>query len=161
MQWTKSRLATWLLISLLPTGILGFISFVGFAIATPSQPTSELFGSGWQAFWWVLTVLLWPYWWIALVVGVVLKIWAGNETRRLYREGRQYAELHGWQQISGHGLEELQGWQRSPVRQSSLRKDGLHPCRRLGWRYGGHGRLLAFPVCSPVRRFSLGQRAIG
>lgn len=100
MQWTKSRIATWLLFSLIPTGLLGFISFAAFAISTSSTPEPEPFSDTWPTIWALGVLFLWPYWWIALVAGVILKIWAGKETRRLYREGRQYAELHGWQQIS-------------------------------------------------------------
>ena len=99
MQLTKSTVGTWLLISLLPTGALGFIFLVGLVITTPPDTALDPV-DGWYAFWALGAILLWPYFWIALVVGVVLKIWAGAETRRLYREGRQYAELHGWQQIS-------------------------------------------------------------
>ena len=100
MQWTKSRVATWLLLSLIPTGLLLFISFIAFAIASSSTPEPEPFSDAWSTIWALGVILPFPYWWIALVVGVVLKIWAGIETRRLYREGRRYAELHGWQQIS-------------------------------------------------------------
>ena len=42
----------------------------------------------------------WPLWWLSLIVGISLKIWAGFSTRRSYKESRRYAELHGWQTIS-------------------------------------------------------------
>lgn len=100
MQWTKSRIANWLLLSLIPTGLLGFVSFVAFALSTSNAPEPELWTEPWSTIWASGVILLWPYWWIALVTGVVLKVWEGRETRRLYGEGRQYAELHGWQQIS-------------------------------------------------------------
>ncbi len=98
MQLEKSKVGTWLLISLLPTGAAGIVAFVGFGVS--GDPLSPDIEGGWEAFWLGATLLLWAYWWMALLAGVVLKIWGGFERRHLYREARQYAELHGWQQIS-------------------------------------------------------------
>ena len=94
MQWTKSKVATWLLISLIPTGALAILSFVIFALFVDDPESS---GSFLLALAFVLSAIYGP---LALVAGLVLKIVAGSGDRRLYRESRQYTEMHGWQQIS-------------------------------------------------------------
>ena len=96
MGLQKARWGTWLLLSLIPNGFAGFISFVIFAFANNSPDDPE----GWAVFWALVVVISWATWWLALLGGIVLKVWAGSEKRRLYREARQYADLHGWQQIS-------------------------------------------------------------
>ena len=49
-----------------------------------------------------------------------MKVWAGSEKRRLYREARQYADLHGWQPISDTALEKLQAEQPGHVCHSGI-----------------------------------------
>ena len=46
------------------------------------------------------SLLLWPSWWIVLVVGLVLKITASRREARIRRDGMRYAQLHNWQPIS-------------------------------------------------------------
>ena len=90
MQMTKGKLGTWLLWSLIPNGLVGFISFlIGFS----SESTEP-------SIWGVLVIISWPTWWLSLILGLALKFWAGLDTRRSYRDSRRYADLHGWQPIS-------------------------------------------------------------
>ena len=86
---TKGKLGTWLLWSLIPNGILGFIAFIILVVSDGEA----IIGS-------FLVITSWPTWWLALVLGLILKFWAGMDTRRNYRESRRYADLHGWQPIS-------------------------------------------------------------
>lgn len=99
MQWTKSRIANWLLLSLPIAGIFGVISFVGWGVSSESwtedQPITTAMG-----LWLILVLISWPYFGIALITGVVLKVVSSRETGRIYKESRQYAELHDWLQIS-------------------------------------------------------------
>ena len=92
---TKSKLSMWLLWSLVPNGILGFFSFL-FYIFSDIDPEPQ----GAAILWALLIVISWPTWWLALLIGIGIKIWGGFSTRRSYKESRQYAELHGWQTIS-------------------------------------------------------------
>ena len=84
---TKGKLGTWLLWSLIPNGILGFLSFAIYSLFYTS-----LFS--------FIFVTSWLTWWLSLLLGLTLKFWAGLDTRRNYRESRRYADLHGWQPIS-------------------------------------------------------------
>ena len=72
MQWTKSKVATWLLISLIPTGALAILSFVIFALFVDDPESS---GSFLLALAFVLSAIYGP---LALVAGLVLKIVAGS-----------------------------------------------------------------------------------
>ena len=94
----KSTWGNRLLISLIPLGVLGVVAFIAYAISV-SAPGDEI-DSPWEVFWTSCTFFIWLAWWIALPTGIVLKVWGGAETRRVYREARQYAEMHNWQQIS-------------------------------------------------------------
>ena len=96
MGLQKSRWGTWLLLSLIPNGFVGFISFAIYLFTY--NPPGDV--EGWPLFWGFVWLVSWLTWWLALLGGIVLKVWAGFEKRRLYREARQYADLHGWQQIS-------------------------------------------------------------
>ena len=95
MLSTKGKLGTWLLWSLIPNGILGFLSFaISFIFYNSPDPEGAA----------LLFVLImgtsWLTWWLSLLLGLTLKFWAGLDTRRNYRESRRYADLHGWQPIS-------------------------------------------------------------
>ena len=93
MLSTKGKLGTWLLWSLIPNGILGFLIFAIYLISDPEpEGASLLFG--------FIMVTSWLTWWLSLLLGLTLKFWAGLDTRRNYRESRRYADLHGWQPIS-------------------------------------------------------------
>ena len=99
----KTKWGNLLLLSLIPLGLLGFGAFFAYVISisfTSDPTTNSEIESPWEVFWAFAVFLLWPVWWLALVAGIVLRVWGGHQTRRIYREARQYAELHGWQQIS-------------------------------------------------------------
>ena len=91
---TKSRIGFWLLISLIPAGLGTFISMLVGIATSVSDPSSDSNG-------WAVTIILFAmYFGAALIAGILLRIWGGAETRKAYRQVRQYAELNGWQEIS-------------------------------------------------------------
>ena len=94
MYSKKGKFSTWLLWSLIPNGIVGFFTFI----------LSINYVGGEDSVLWTITttlmVLSWISWWLSLLVGIILKLLAGMDTRRSYKESRQYADLHGWQPLS-------------------------------------------------------------
>lgn len=81
--WTRSKVGIWLLISLLPSFVLGVVLASVF-------PDPEGF--------WNNTVgpLLGLYVICALIAGVILTVLGRIDGSRAYREAQQYAEMHGW-----------------------------------------------------------------
>ena len=98
MYSAKARLAKWFLWSLIPNGIFGVVCFIIYMLSNTSDDFEEW--SGLTKAGALGTFLSWPTWWLALVGGLLLKSWAGVDTRRSYRESRRYADLNGWQPIS-------------------------------------------------------------
>ncbi len=83
----KSRVGFWLLISLIPAIAVLFLSFVTYSLGS-----EDLSG--------ILAGLAIFYGFPAAIVGAVLKVWGGVETRLRFRDSQRYAELHGWHPIT-------------------------------------------------------------
>ena len=96
---TKKRFRTGFLISLLPVGLLCFISFIGFVVAG-SGPESVDYFTGWENFWGMMAFGTMVYWWAALVAWFVLRTMINVAAKRMYTETRRYADQYGWRQIS-------------------------------------------------------------
>ncbi len=90
IEWTKSRLGFWLLISLIPATI----AYVPAAALSPDEPFQDEF------FWSFIGTILALYLPCALVAGAVLAVWGRIEKSRQYREAQHYAQRHGWHPIS-------------------------------------------------------------
>ena len=95
----QSNVSKWLLWSLIPLGFYGFISLIGWAVVSLSTPYPvEL--SFWSLLWFLGIAVGWPAWWIALIVGIVLRIIVGRAEKRQQEQAQSYAEYNGWQNIS-------------------------------------------------------------
>ena len=96
--FTKVNVSTWLFWSLLPLGLWGFVSLIGWVVV--AVPDSEANLTFWPVLWLLGIALGWPAWWLALIAGLVLRFLANHQEHRQQREGLAYAEMHGWQPIS-------------------------------------------------------------
>ena len=95
---SKSRVGFWLLISLMPTGIVTFISFIGLIVTdTPDEGEDP---SAAFMVWGALFFSFLIYWWAALLTGVGLKVWGRREARQAFEEAQRYAQLNGWHPVS-------------------------------------------------------------
>ena len=93
MAWTKARVSFWLLISLIPTGLAGFLLFMfGFIVSIFFVPAGGVM--------WLIAFFLIAYWWVALIVGLVLRFTAKKEARRIFGEAQAYAEMNSWLPVS-------------------------------------------------------------
>lgn len=97
---TKGRIGFWLLISLIPAGFWAFISIIVGIATEISSPSGTAGGDDPSAVWAASFVLSFLYFIAALIAGIVLKVLSVRERRQVEREVQQYAELHGWQQVS-------------------------------------------------------------
>lgn len=84
---SKSRVGFWLLISLMPTGIITFISFIvsfvtGYAVDEGEDPSAAAVVSL------TLFCTFFIYWLGALLTGVGLKVWGKIDTRRILNEAQ-------------------------------------------------------------------------
>ena len=66
------RVARWLFLSVIVTGILGLLFFVLFAILAATNESPNL--SSMELLVGVPMVLLWIYFWPALIVGIILRL---------------------------------------------------------------------------------------
>ena len=96
---TKKRFRTGFLISLLPVGLLCFISFIGLVVAV-GGPESVDYNTGWENFWVMMAFGTMVYWWAALVAWFVLRTMINVAAKRMYTETRRYADQYGWRQSS-------------------------------------------------------------
>ena len=94
-----TRIGNWLLLSLIPSAILGVVFFVIYIASFVSDANNELdtVAEGISAMLWVVACL---YWWFALFAGIVLKIVGSRQTSALEEESVAYAETRNWQQIT-------------------------------------------------------------
>lgn len=99
-MWTKRRIGNYLLLSLIPMGPIGFFLFIFFGISVFNEGVEDVIDSPWEALWALLFMGSWAYWWLALVLGIVLRIWGGVEENGAWKRAQGYAEMHGWQPIS-------------------------------------------------------------
>ena len=94
----KAKVSKWLLISLLPVGLLVVVCFLVLMLA-PTDPATETWSGGWSVLA-GLMFLLAALWCVMLVAGVVTRLLHINEVNRRYREAQRYAELNDWYAIS-------------------------------------------------------------
>ena len=93
MSWSKSRVSYWLLISLIPTGVGGFLLFM-FGWIT------GIFSIAAGAAMWIIAFFLILYWWGALIAGLVLRFNVKKEAQLIFREAQAYAEMNSWLPLS-------------------------------------------------------------
>ena len=105
---TKERTAFWLLISLVPAGIITFIGFiVVLFLFAGSNEGEEPRGIDMACVFLFTSFLV--YWWAALLTGIGLKVWAKREHRQAFNQAQRYAEANGWHPISQTAWRALKG----------------------------------------------------
>ena len=96
---SKGRVGFWLLVSLMPTGLITFIGFIVIIFLSIGANESEEPRGTDIACTFIFTIFL-AYWWAALFTGIGLKVWAKREGRQAFNQAQRYAEGHGWHPIS-------------------------------------------------------------
>ena len=95
---SKERAAFWLLISLIPTGFLTLIYFIGLLVT--DAPVEGEDASTAFIVWGLLFFLFLLYWWVSLFTGIGLRVWGKRETHRAFDEAQRYAQVNGWHPVS-------------------------------------------------------------
>ncbi len=95
---TKSRIGFWLLISLIPMGLLTFLGFIISIVLFIGSSSDEPEGAEIACTFVFFASLF--YWWGALFTGIGLKILSRRENQQMFAQAQRYAEVHGWQPIS-------------------------------------------------------------
>ena len=94
----NAKIGNWLLLSLIPSTILGVVLTVVLgALAEQNPDGSNTTATNVWAALWIVDGL---YWWSALISGIVLKIIGSGQTKTLENGAVSYGEMHNWQQIA-------------------------------------------------------------